>query len=218
MKEGDIVNVFTDYMYNKGFQGVAVLKEFSNYGRTNIYYNEKLFTKPENKAYNKVTLKQTLTKEEKENNKIYYDLLKLFNTSDIKDNDFKEVILDLKNSVSEKIENYEKLKEKIIKYQFSFYNSLEKKRELFCSINPRLIRNFLLQTELKNFSFTLWREENWLVEFIPDQYCIEKKWVTHTTPFRAYRKFNVLVAINLKEDSQSCTIRSFENKKQDDED
>lgn len=205
-----IVNVFYDLDVNK-FSGAARLIEVKEKGHTFIDGSESLLTIRENKSVGKDHKHLPLSKKEKRNNRIYNELNRSFYEYDRYsiDKDFKDVITYLKKMTSKKIESLQKVEDAIIYYQFKWRDKIDSRRVAFCKYSPKIIRDFLYQTTLKDWYNTLYRREKWVVEYIPEQYDIKTKMLLYGTSFRTTRTLAVPVCISPNEDAQNCKIRYF---------
>ena len=210
MENGMLINVYSDHIYNKKFEGVARLIELKEPEHSYIKYDEALLTKKENKV-SADGERVLITKREKANNFIYNKLHEAFYGTDrySMDTEFGKVVKYLKKHVKKTSIGKEKLYNIVIYYQFLWSNTIYPKRALFRDTDPHFIVDFIYQTSLKNWAPTIYRTEKWKVEFIPSQFCIKTRNWLYDKPFTTTRKFGRIMCINPNQDAQNCKIRFY---------
>ncbi len=200
-KKGDTLNIYTDYIYDKKYEGCAMLLKRIEKGHSFIIPEEKLYTKLEDRAINTEGNHSALSKEQKNNNKKWTTLNELFTRTELKALEAKLI-----KKLNKKVDNYDILNNYLIKIRFQFINSTSPIRALFMDYTNDDIIRYVQQKHLKNWTYTVYRMEKWLVEFVPEQYDTTSKWCLFSKPFRTTRKIKRIVCICPDENSQNCEM------------
>lgn len=211
MKEGDLVNIYTDFKFEEKFEGVARVIKKIDVGHSFIIVDEKLYTQLEDRALSKDGSHLPLTKTQESNNKKYARLILYFEGTSKKEVNKEFVILGkkIKSLLSSKLESIDKINHVLDDYRNTWRNTTDTRKLFFKEFNNETIIRFFQQRYMKNWSPSIWREEKWLVEFIPDQYCIERKVCLFNSSFRTIRKMRKLICICPNEDAQNCEIHHY---------
>jgi hypothetical protein len=209
LQPGAIVNIYTDYKFQRKFEGRAKLIERKEKGLTFMLYNENLLTILENRAIDPETgAHMPFTKEQKENNKLYARLtvaLKGTVRSGVRhvNEHIHNLYLLLKEEVNSDLENPKYLW-KVLEHYEKEWNIYSDERGLFFNqFRKEDIIRYVQQTCLKDWCHSIWREERWLVEFLSDGY---------SSPFKTHRKIRTLICINPNEDGQNSDILHYTTK------
>jgi hypothetical protein len=194
-EELELFDIFTDYKLEIGFEGVAKLIEFKEKGNTFIIYDEPLFTSSVDRPMGKDGSHLPLTKHQEANNEKYAKLLVYFENLQ-KGLFIHPEIRDLKTNLIKFAEkkNLKKMDKLITSYKFRLINNLSYLNKILEFTNNEIIR-FIFQKYIKNWNYSIWIEEKWLVEFIPEQYDINTKLCLYNSPFRTYRKIRKLLCV-----------------------
>lgn len=210
VKEGNIVNIYLDHKFNKNFNGAAKLIKLIEKRHTFILPNERLYTILEDKAIGKDGKHLPLTKEEKDNNESYFRLLNYFSKRNKElPKSTRRFRKEMITNLSEELDSIEILDNLINKYRWDYLGSTESLIDILKDFDNKTIIRFFQQTYMKNWSPSIWRTELWKVEFLPEQYCIKKKWCLYNKPFITTRKIRKLICINPEEDTQRCELRFY---------
>ena len=210
LKSFDIINIYTAFRTEaaSSFEGAAILISKAEEGHTFIIQDEKLVTKEEDRIM--INGKHIpLTKQQKENNTKHQRMVEFFNTTN---KDIKLVKDTLRKLVNKDPEKLKVLYDTIIKLRYQHNKALSKIGTFFREFDDNFIALFFQQKYLKNYSPTIYRDEKWLVEFIPEQYCINKRVCLYndtTVKFRTYRRIRTIVCISPSDDLDSCDYRRY---------
>jgi hypothetical protein len=207
MEPGDIVNIYHTPQLELGFEGQAKLIELVDEGHSFILYNEKLFTKLEDRAIGENGSHLPLTKEQENNNKIYANMILYFEGSkgSLVNPEIKIFREELKSLIGKTEKHIKKMHSLILSYRFQWSRLNLHKSFIFQYCNDEIIR-FIYQRYYKNWTHTLYREQKWIIEFVGDQYSIESKSCMFNNPFRTVRKIRNLLCICPDEDTQNCEM------------
>jgi hypothetical protein len=207
MKPGDIVNIYFNPQLETGFEGQAKLIKLIEKGHSFILYNEKLFTRLEDRAMGENGSHLPLTKEQERNNKIYANMILYFEGSknSILHPEIKAFREKLKSSIGKSQKHLNKVNNLLFRYRLKWRNLEQHKSFIFQYTNDEIIR-FIYQRYTKDWTHTIYREEKWLVEFIADQYSIETRSFLFNSNFRTTRKIRTTLCICPSEDTQNCEM------------
>lgn len=207
MKPGDIVNIYHNPQLELNFEGQAKLIELVEEGHSFILYNEKLFTKLEDRAIGENGSHLPLTEEQQENNKLYANMILYFEGSkgSIVNPEIKIFREELKELIGKTEKHLKKMDLLIFKYRLKWAKLNLHKSFIFQYTNDQIIR-FIYQRYTKNWTHTIYREQKWLVEFVPDQYSLETKSFMFNNAWRTTRKIKVPLCICPNEDTQNCEM------------
>jgi hypothetical protein len=207
MKPGDIVNIYHSPQLELNFEGQARLIELVDDGHSFILYNEKLFTKLEDRAIGESGSHLPLTKEQEQNNKVYANMILYFEGSkgSLVNPEIKIFREELKDLIGKTEKHLKKMDLLIFNYRLKWSKLNLHKSYIFQYTNDQIIR-FIHQRYTKNWTHTLYREQKWIVEFIGDQYLMETKSFMFNNSFRTTRKVKVLLCICPDEDTQNCEM------------
>ena len=206
--KGNVVNVFTDYMYETMFEGQAILKEFLGYGHSFSFFDESLFHKIENNVIGENGRHLPLTKKQEKNNRIYVMFDNFFNQSKL-DKDAKKFKEELRKLTTKKLDSPFKMQDYISRAKCKYYGRQDRFGFLLLNFPTELIIRFFQQRYIKYWTNTIYRTVKWKVEFIPDQYSLESKWCLFNKPFVTNRKFKILYQICPKTNPQLCGIHKY---------
>ena len=213
-KAGDIVNIYRDSKTELQFEGSAKLIKKIESSHTFIIPNEKLYKMQEDTAFDNNGSHIPLSKEDKINNMIYNNMI--LSLEGVRRSGVLHINYDLE-SLRERliakvntrdINNYNNLDNYLFKRRLNRHKKSKDYVDFFEKYTNDQIIRFIYQRYFKWIN-TIWREEKWLVEFIPDQYCIKKKWCLFNTPFRTTRYVRVPIKFFPNEDNQNCDIVKY---------
>jgi hypothetical protein len=207
MKPGDIVNIYHNPQLELNFEGQAILIELIDEGHSFTLYNEKLFSKLEDRAISENGSHLPLTKEQQENNKIYANMVLYFegNKGSLVNPEIRIFRDELKALIGRTEKHLNKMNVLITTYRFKWVKLNLHKSFIFQYTNEQIIR-FIYQRYTKNWTPTIYREQKWIVEFIGDQYSIETKSFMFNNSWRTTRKIRELLCICPNEDTQNCEM------------
>ena len=206
LKAGDLINVYTQYMLEESYEGVAILLEKHSDGRSFSLYNEKLLTKEEDRVIDHLSGKyKPLTREQERNNKTWTKINSFF-----EDIPTKEIIA-IRDKIKKKVSRidtslidlYRVVKQQRLKY----HANISKIGFFFELFSDDQIVRYFQQKYIRYWSPTIFREERWLLEFIPEQYGLHNQMCLYNSPFRTYRKIRTIAKVSPSEDIQYCEIR-----------
>jgi hypothetical protein len=201
MKKGDTVNIYLNSNYNSKYEGSATLIKRIEKGHSFIIPEEKLFTKLEDKALNSDGSHFALSKLQKLNNIKWNKLNEIFSKKELKPIE-KKLVANLNRDIN----NYDTLNDLLFKLRLSYLNDSSIIRAMFMDFNNDELIRFIQQKHFKHWTYTIYRNEKWLVEFIPEQYDTQSKWCLFSKPFRTTRKIRSIVCICPDENTQSCEM------------
>lgn len=210
-KPGEIVSIYRDCKNELNYEGEAILIEKVKVGHSFIRPDEKLYTKLEDKSIDEKNKHIPLTKGEKHNNNLYNQLVTYFEGYTIDgelyiNKDLQRFGKLLVQQLNTSLDNPSSVLETISKYRFTCRNKVDETKTFFNKFTDEQIFRFIQQRYMKNWSSTIYREEKWLVEFIPDQYSIETKSCLYNSAFRTTRYLAKIICICPNEDAQDCDI------------
>ena len=210
MKPGDIVNIYHNPRLQSKFEGAAKLLEYHSIGHSFVLYDEKLFTRLEDRAIGEDGAHLPLTKKQVENNKKYARMVIYFEGSAQRKfvhpevRELKTILARLAEKSTE--ESLKEMGDILFKYRLRWKGQSTMKSYIFDHFTDETIIRFIFQRYTKNWTHTVWREEKWLVEFPAGQYGLHNKMCLFNSPFRTYRKIRKLVCISPHEDTQNCEM------------
>jgi hypothetical protein len=210
MEKGDIINIYLNHKLQFNFEGAAKLIELKEVGHSFVINDEKLFTKLEDRAIGKNGAHLPLTSSQIENNKKYARMVMYFEGSPQRQfihpevKELKELLIDLAEDKTQ--ESMNKMYSLLFQYRLKWKGEHTLKSYIFDHFTDDLIVRFIYQRYMKNWTHTIWREEKWLVEFLPEQYGLHNKMCLFSKPFRTYRKVRRLICICPNEDTQNCEM------------
>jgi hypothetical protein len=200
LNEGDIVNIYTDYMTMNKFEGSAILVERLNKGHTYLLPNERMLVKDEDRLTVNTKL-QPLNKHQKINAEKYNELVRYLEGFKVKgvtsvNKILNELRVKLVDNLSKSVNNYKTLNKIVREYRFKHYSRIDEVKQFFNKFTNYEIVNFAHQRYQENWDYTIYREERWKVKFIPEQYSIDSKYCLFNTEFVTNRKIATIVCIS----------------------
>jgi hypothetical protein len=209
LKPGDIVSIFTDYHQEKPntYEGEATLIEKDCDLHSFSLYNEKLLTREEDRAIHPLTSKHLpLTREQTNNNKKWERIHSFFEDAPTKE--IKLIRDKLRKKVSRDDKSLIDFRATLRTLRFKHVDDVSRIGFFFELYDDETLLRYFHQKYQRIWSPTIYREERWLVEFIPNQYSIASQLCTYGDgePFRTYRKIRTIACVCPSEDIQYCEI------------
>jgi hypothetical protein len=207
MESGDIVNIYHNPQMEVNFEGQARLIKLVEDGHSFTLYNEKLFTRLEDRAIGENGSHLPLTKEQEENNKIYANMVLYFEgiKGSVVHPEIRIFREELKLLINRSKKNFNKITNHIFQYRLLWSKLDLHKSFIFQYTNEQIVR-FIYQRYCKNWTHTIYREQKWIIEFIGDQYSTETKSFLFNNSFRTTRKIRIIICICPDEDTQNCEM------------
>jgi hypothetical protein len=207
LKAGDTVSIYTDYQQEspKTYEGEAILVEKHSDMHSFTLYNEKLLTREEDKVIDPKTGKHApLTREQLSNNKKWERMCTFFENEPTKE--IKLIRDSLKRKLSRNDKSLIEFFRALRRIRFRYTSDISKVGFFFEMYDNQTLLRFFQQRYMRSWSPTLYREERWLVEFIPNQYSVDTQMCLYGSPFRTYRKLRTIACVCPSEDIQYCEI------------
>lgn len=200
LSEGDIVNIYTDYMTMNKFEGSAILLERVSKGHTYLQPSERMLVKDEDRLTVNTKL-QPLTKQQKINAEKYNELTRYLEGFKVKgvisvNKTLAELRKKLVDNLSKSVNNYKTLNRIVREYRFKSYSRIDEVKQFFSKFTNYEIVNFIHQKYQENWDYTIYREEKWRVAFIPEQYSTDTRYCLYNTEFITTRKIATVVCIS----------------------
>ena len=211
LKEGAIVNIYTDYKFQTQFEGTAKLVKRQKKGLTFMICDENLLTLLENRVIDEEKgCHLPLTKKQRENNQLFAKLtmqLVGYKRSGVLhvNTHLHGLYLELKKKVNKNLNNPEVLDKILNRYRMEWLLWSDERGGFFALFpDNEIIIKFIQQTCIDKWCHSMWREEFWLVDFVSDD--------PFFVPFRTVRKIRTLICISPDEDSQNSEILYYATK------
>lgn len=209
---GDVVNIYTDYINGKGFEGAAVLIEKQSNGCSLIMCDENLFTKLEEKPITEEGHIPLTANEISRNKK--HSLLKHYLLGDVRsgvrhvNNELNNLYKLLASNAEPRIDNPQILADILFRYRVKWKKARDEKANFFQACTNDEIIRFVYQTEYGNkWTHSIFREESWVVDFCSPQYDAKtKQCYFWSNGFRTVRKLKKLVCICYNDDPQKSEL------------
>jgi hypothetical protein len=210
--EGDVVNIYTDYIQGKKFEGAATLIEKRCNGRSLIMHDECLLTKLEEKPITEDG-HIPLTPSEISGNK-KYSLLKHYLLGKVRsgvrhvNEDLHTLYKHLVNEANTRIDNPSDLLDILFRYRVKWQNVNDERKNFFTQCTNDEIIRFVYQTKYDTkWTHSIFREEEWIVEFNSPQFDVKtKECLFFGGNFRTARKLIKLVCICFFDDAQKSEL------------
>jgi hypothetical protein len=210
---GDVVNIYTDYIQATKFEGAATLIEKRSNGRSLIMHDECLLTKLEEKPITEDGHIPLTSSEIARNKK--YSLMKHYLLGDVRsgvrhvNGDLHALYKLLVNKADARISNPQILSDILFKYRIKWTNCLDERKNFFTQCTNDEIIRFVYQTKFgAKWTHSIFREEEWIVEFAEPQFNAQTKECLFFggRPFRTARKLVKLVCICFVDDAQKSEL------------
>jgi len=200
---GEAITIYKDYKLQTRPDTKVKLIERVEKGLSFIIYNEKLFTKLEDRVIGEQGHEGhlPLDKEQLYRNRVFAKLsihLQGIKRSGVHhvDADMNTMYQHLSTIVTTDINNPNVLKDIITQYKTKWGS----KRDFFEEFDNTTIIRFIQQTCLNKWAHSIWRIEKWIVQYPSDGY---------SSPFRTTRSIRTLVCISPNEEGQNSGILHY---------